>query len=70
MKEDIKKYFENPLYFPFYIDIFESISLFITPTLDDILDEKLYYYAKYSNIKNKLSTGEIITEKGYEGLTE
>jgi hypothetical protein len=70
MNEDIKTYFENPLYFPFYIDMFETISLFITPTLDDILDEKLYYYSKYSNAKNKLKKGEIITEKGYENLTE
>ena len=70
MKEDIKKYFENPLYFPFYLDVFETVSLFITPTLDDILDEKLYYYAKYSNAKNKLRKGEQITERGYEGLTE
>lgn len=70
MKEDIDKYFENPMYFPFYIDIFESISLFITPTLDDILDEKLYFYAKYSNAKNKLKNGEMITERGYESLTE
>jgi len=70
IKEDIKKYFENPLYFPFYLDMFETISLFITPTLDDILDEKLYFYAKYSNAKNKLKNGEIITERGYENLNE
>jgi hypothetical protein len=70
MKEDIKKYFENPLYFPFYLDVFETVSLFITPTLDDILDEKLYYYAKYSNAKTKLKKGEQITERCYEGLTE
>lgn len=70
IEEDIKKYFENPLYFPFYLDMFEIISLFITPTLDDILDEKLYFYAKYSNVKNKLKNGEIITERGYENLTE
>ncbi len=70
IKEDIKKYFENPLYFPFYLDVFETITLFITPTLDDILDEKLYFYAKYSNAKNKLRKGEIITERGYEDLSE
>jgi hypothetical protein len=69
IKEDIRKYFENPLYFPFYLDTFETITLFITPTLDDILDEKMYYYSKYSNAKNKLKKGEMITERGYEGLT-
>jgi len=69
MKEDIKKYFENPLYFPFYLDNFETITLFITPTLDDIIVEKLYYYSKYSNARNKLQKGEKIAEKGYENLT-
>jgi hypothetical protein len=68
MKEDIKKYFENPNYFQFYLDEFETTSLFITPTLDDILYEKLYYYSKYSNINDKLKKGEQITEKGYENL--
>lgn len=68
MNEDIKKYFENPNYFQFYLDEFETTSLFITPTLDDILYEKLYYYSKYSNINDKLKKGEQITEKGYENL--
>jgi hypothetical protein len=68
-KEEIKKYFENPMYFPFYLDDFETMTLFIIPTLDDIMDEKLYYYLKYSNAKNKLKKGEQITEKGYENLT-
>jgi hypothetical protein len=68
-KEEIKKYFENPMYFPFYLDDFETMTLFIVPTLDDIMDEKLYYYSKYSNARNKLQKGEKITEKGYENLT-
>jgi hypothetical protein len=29
----------------------------------------MYYYSKYSNAKNKLKKGEMITERGYEGLT-
>jgi len=70
MKEDIKKYFENLSYFPFYVDIFESNSLFITPTMDDILAEKLYFFAKYFTLKNKLAKNEHITEKGYDGITE
>jgi hypothetical protein len=70
MKEDIKKYFEDLAYFPFYIDNFEIISLFITPTMDDMLAEKLYFYAKYFILKEKLSKNEPITEKGYENITK
>ena len=70
MKEDIKNYFETPLYYNFYLDEFKTNSLFITPTLDNILDEKLYFYAKYSNFKNKIENGDLIFERGYEGLTK
>jgi hypothetical protein len=70
MKEDIKKYFENLSYFPFFIDDFDSIALFITPTMDDMLAEKLYFYAKYFSLKDKLSKNEPITEKKYENITE
>ena len=70
MDEDIKRYFDNPSYSPFYVDDFETTALFITPTLDDMLNEKLYFYSKYSNMKQKLEKGEPITEKGYEQLTE
>ena len=38
--------------------------------MDNILDEKLYFYAKYSNFKNKIENGDLIFEKGYEGLTK
>ena len=69
MKEDIKKYFEDLAYFPFYLDNFEVITLFITPTMDDILAEKLYFFAKYFVLKDKLSKGEPITEKAYENIT-
>jgi len=70
IKEDIRKYFDNLAYFPFYIDDFETISLFITPTIDDILSEKLYFYSKYSNFKEKLKNNEQIKEIGYDNLTE
>lgn len=46
INEDIRKYFVNLSYSPIYIDNFETISLFITPTLDDMLSEKLFYYTK------------------------
>lgn len=70
MKEDVRRYFDNPAYFTFHLNEFDCDSLFITPTLDDILSEKLYFYSKYSNIKNKLKNKEFINEKGYEQITE
>ena len=51
--EDIVKYFDKFNYFPFYIDEFETISLFITPTIEDMLSEKLFYYSKYFKIKQE-----------------
>ncbi len=70
MKEDIKKYFEDLAFFPFYLDNFEVITLFITPTMDDMLAEKLYFFAKYFILKDKLKNGEQITERGYENISE
>ena len=46
INQDIRKYFDYPSYSPIYIASFEIIALFITPKLDDILSEKLFYYAK------------------------
>ena len=54
INEDIRKYFDELSYFPFYIDVFEKISLFITPTIEDMLCEKLFYYSKYFILKQKL----------------
>ena len=70
MKADIKKYFEDLAYFPFYLDNFEVITLFITPTIDDMLAEKLYFFAKYFILKDKLSKSQQIIERGYENITE
>ena len=70
MKEDIRKYFENLAYFQFFISEFNTISLFINPTMDDILAEKLYFYAKYFSLKDKLLKNEPITEKSYQNITE
>jgi hypothetical protein len=70
MTEDIKRYFDNPSYSPFYLDNFETNLLFITPTIEDILSEKLYFYTKYSIMKQQLKNGMNITEKGYEDMTQ
>ena len=70
IKEDIERYFNNPSYSPFYVDDFETTALFITPTIDDILSEKLYFYAKYYVMLNKIRRREPILEKGYEQVNE
>lgn len=70
INEDIKKYFENLSYSPFYIDEFETITLFITPTIYDMLSEKLFYYAKYLTLKNQIEKNEPINEKKYSNLTK
>jgi hypothetical protein len=54
INQDIRKYFDYPSYSPIYIASFEIIALFITPKLDDILSEKLFYYAKYLKLKDLL----------------
>jgi hypothetical protein len=69
MNEDIKGFFENLSYSTFYVDDLESIALFITPTLDDMLAEKLFYYAKYFKFKSMLTSGETIIEREYSNLT-
>lgn len=86
INEDIRKYFDNLSYSPFYIKELEpnqststppNISsynpkaniLFINPTLDDMLSEKLFYYAKYLKLKNLLNKNEPIPKK-YSNLTK
>jgi hypothetical protein len=55
INEDIKKHFDVLSYSPFYLTTFNRDCLFITPTLDDMLSEKLFYYAKYSNLYEKIA---------------
>jgi hypothetical protein len=69
MKEDIRRYFETPIYTSFYVDDFETIALFIIPTIDDMLCEKLYFYAKYLIIRDKLKNKIPITETEYKNIT-
>lgn len=70
INEDIRKYFDNLSYSPIYIGEFERTALFINPTLDDMLSEKLFYYAKYLKIKNLLDKNEPIMESKYSNLTK
>lgn len=69
INEDIRQYFDNYLYSPIYIDHFEKIALFITPTIDDMLAEKIFYYTKYFKYKNMIERNEPIMEQDYVTLT-
>jgi hypothetical protein len=69
INEDIRQFFENLSYSPFYVDEFETNALFITPTIDDMLAEKLFYYAKYVKFKGMISRREPIMEQEYSNLT-
>jgi hypothetical protein len=69
INEEIKKFFDHLSYSPFYVDEFETTVLFITPTLDDMLAEKLFYYAKYLKLNGIISRQEPIMEEKYFNLT-
>ena len=69
INDDIARFFDNLSYSPLYLDDFETLSLFITPTLDDMLAEKLFYYAKYLKFKGMIRRHEPIMEQEYSNLT-
>jgi len=69
INEDIRKFFDNLSYSPFYLDEFQTTALFITPTLDDMLAEKLFYYAKYLKYRGMINRREPIMEQEYSNLT-
>lgn len=69
INEDVRKFFDNYLYSPIYVGYFEENALFITPTIDDMLAEKLFYYAKYFKFQNMLERKEPIVEEDYSNLT-
>lgn len=69
INEEITPYFESKSYFPMYVDQFETSALFITPTLDNMLAEKLYFYSKYFMLKQKLERNIPIDEEKYISLS-
>lgn len=69
ISQDIKKYFDDLLFDNFNIEEFNSLALFIIPTIDDMLSEKLYFFSKYFIFNEKLKRNEPINEIGYTNLT-
>jgi hypothetical protein len=67
--ESIKSFFENSKEYTFYISELDENILFRCPNIGSLLDEKIYYFAKYIEFKNLLEERKPITEEGYEKLT-
>jgi hypothetical protein len=55
--------------YKFYISELNQNIIFRCPNLGSILDEKIYYYAKYSELKKLLQEKKPITEEGYQQIT-
>lgn len=66
--QNIKNYFEKSIEFKFYINELNQTILFRCPNIGALLDEKIYYYSKYSEFKKSLEERKQITEIGYEQL--
>jgi hypothetical protein len=66
---NIKPYFERSIDFKFFISELNENVLFRCPNIGSLLDEKIYYYAKYFQFKKQLEERKPITEEEYETLT-
>jgi len=65
----IKPYFEKSIDYKFFISELNQNVLFRCPNIGSLLDEKIYYYAKYTQFKKLLEERKPITEEGYDKLT-
>jgi hypothetical protein len=65
----VKPYFEKSIDFKFFISELNQTVLFRCPNIGSLLDEKIYYYTKYSEFKKLLEERKAITEEGYDKLT-
>ena len=67
--ESVKQYFENSIAYKFFISELNQTVLFRCPNLGSLLNEKLYYYAKYFQFKKMLEEKKPIQETEYKNLT-
>jgi hypothetical protein len=65
----VKPYFEKSIEYKFFISELNETLLFRCPNIGSLLDEKIYYYSKYSQFKKQLEEKKPITEEGYENVT-
>jgi hypothetical protein len=67
--EDVMKHFDTATDYSFFISELNTKVLFRCPNLGALLDEKVYYYAKYMELKNLLTQHKPITEPEYKTTT-
>lgn len=69
--EDLKQFFDKTATYTFKIKELDDNEIsFTCPNIGSLLDEKIYYYTKYTNYLNKIKNRIQITEHGYEYLDE
>jgi hypothetical protein len=66
---EIVPFFSQVIKYSFYIEELDTNVLFVCPNIGAIIDEKLYFYVKYTSYKLRLEKGEKITDAGYETVT-
>lgn len=67
--DNIKAYFDKSIEYTFHIPELEEEVIFRCPNIGALLDEKIYYYAKYFEFEKMLKERKPITEKDYENIT-
>ncbi len=67
--EDVMKHFDTATDYSFFISELNTKVLFRCPNLGALLDEKVYYYAKYMELKNLLIQHKQITDPEYKTTT-
>jgi hypothetical protein len=67
--QDIMKHFDTATDYSFIISELHTKVLFRCPNLGALLDEKVYYYAKYTELKNLLTQNKPITDPEYKTTT-
>jgi hypothetical protein len=60
IKEDTRHFFMNPKMFQLHIPDLNMEALFRCPSLEAILDEKLYYYLDFVDLKEKLKKEPVV----------
>ena len=66
--EIVRPYFEHPQVFKMHNDELGEDLMFRCPNIDAILDEKLYYYLKFIQLRDIINQGSTIQEEGYEDM--
>jgi len=66
--EPVSSFFKDVVNYTFYVPELNTNILFTCPSINAILDEKLYFYAKYTVFLHYLKMNQPITEAGYTTL--